>query len=262
MTAALRAGSEAELDHVVRDNPGLGVSSFRMARPEPAREFSGNWITCFWFQQDDSLVCNGVDCFQSATVRSEHVDEMAIGSSCECTNGCVVAPWTGFARPGGGGGAGEGEDPGEGRGGGGNPPDHQAPDGGPAGFLEGCEFLEPQGELAALDLTMIELIEWAAQQLPPWARDLLLDALADNRIEYWTNDIYRTTSSGLPAQMLADVHFTIAADPGGRLHLHLSAFSNLRHILCHEMAHWYFGIAGHPSALYSHAAACESYQPT
>ncbi len=178
VTAALRAGFEAELDNVVRDNPGLGLSSFRMARPEPVREFSGSWITCFWFEQDDSLVCNGVECLPAAQVRMDDVNEMAIGSYYECTNGCAVAPSVGFACPGGGGGGvGEGGGPGEGGGGGGGngggePSDHQLPDGGPAGFLEGCEVWEPQCDLAPLDSTMIELIEWAAQQLPPWARSL------------------------------------------------------------------------------------------
>lgn len=120
---AMQSGLELAIEDVVLGNDGPVELAFRGNRPtEPVSDFSSNWIICWWYSGDDSLVCNGVNCVaSSAEVRAETVDEVAIGSYYECANGCAVAPYEGLFACSGGGGGGmeEGGSPEEAGGGGG-----------------------------------------------------------------------------------------------------------------------------------------------
>ncbi|MCL4864592.1 MAG: hypothetical protein KJZ47_01780, partial [Gemmatimonadales bacterium] len=50
-TEALRAGLELDVDlELSRADPG--ASSLRTWLPDAPADFSGNWITCWWFMQD------------------------------------------------------------------------------------------------------------------------------------------------------------------------------------------------------------------
>lgn len=224
----------------------------------PQAEFTGNLIWCSYYELGDQLICAGVPCTNEAALRWSDVDRIAADIWYECANGCYVDRGIGFWCPWGGSGSiVEGEDPGENGGSGADT--GNGPDGPYAGFLDGCEAANPACNLGSLDSTMVDLIRAAAAGLPPWAGSLILGALDDaagSRIQYWSNDIYKDGH-----KVLADVHFGFEADPGARLHLHLDAFSILREILCHEAAHWYYGIRGHGSELTSHIQSCMTYEP-
>lgn len=157
---ALQGGFEAAIEGIVNANQGSSEFAFRSERPEtPEAGFSSDWIICWWYSSDDSLVCNGVSCVaSSAELRVGAVDEVAIGSFYECANGCGVAPHDGtFACSGGGGGwVEEGDSPEEagGGGGGGEQSTEYCPTSNP-------ECLQPlryqDGEKITLGLQMVDM---------------------------------------------------------------------------------------------------------
>lgn len=120
--AALQAGFEAAVEQIIRAHQAANELAFRGGRPaEPVANFSSDWIICWWYTGDDSLVCNGVSCVPAAAeIRGGVIQEMSLASVYECANGCAVAPAEGmfYCSGGGGGWVQEGDSPDEAGGGG------------------------------------------------------------------------------------------------------------------------------------------------
>lgn len=260
---ALQGGFEAAIEGVVNANQGSAELAFRGERPvEPGGEFASDWIVCWWYSSDDSLVCNGVSCMaSSAELRVGGVDEVAIGSFYECANGCGVAPHDGtFACSGGGGGVETGGDPGEGGGGGGGGGEWSPSLLGAEGSILEMAVCDTQAacNLAPPDQAQIDSLLSVVAQLPTWARELLQSIILDSvprififptdtvvqlRFQIWTNQIPHPddASKWIPA----DVHHDLSpgVDPHARFHFYMGVGwlnAKLRETLCHEAVHVYF----------------------
>jgi len=260
-TEALRAGLELDVDlELSRADPG--ASSLRTWLPDAPADFSGNWITCWWFMQDDSLSCNGVPCFAAATLRLPDLDGLANATAYECANGCVVAPAVGFAcpeEPGGGVGWDGDGDPSTGGGQGGGEP------GGPfevEHFLEGasvCDSILANPQPCNLRIARqdeVDAVLMMLDLLPSWAKAPLLAIVQGNRFSVWSNELVDRSGRTI----LADMHYKPWISPTDRLHIWnpsetglQGGFINLRLTLCHEAVHRVYPLFTHGSGIFETA---------
>jgi len=257
-TAALRLGLDRELERALSRLAESAGERQLLGLPERARDFTGDWIWCVWFQQDDSLVCQGVDCWAAALLKVETLNEMALGSLYECGNGCFVAPGVGFAcpdTPGGGVDVGEGDPPA----GGGTSGVPEWIDGVDSWSDGNSQCTPSQNDTLCIlvDLRPLEdsVVRNALLLLPIWARTPLLEILDGGRFKVWRNEVPHPTR---PGPLLADLHYHPELSPMAQLHLYnpsetgfLGAFERLHEILCHEAVHRVFFQYSHDSIGFS-----------
>jgi len=263
----LSMGFPTELDQAIgRNRPGPEQAIHAWTGIEPM--WDGSVIWCANGTEMDIWICEGVPCTNGATLRAAAIDQIAANAVYECANGCLLSgsaniyecpggvgdidwDWGGGGDPPVGGGGG-------GPGGGGPSVAHDDHDDSELSYCDTTCNLED-----AHDLQIDSLIP-QINQLPAWARDLLLEIIADTvkvpvvrgndtlylrRFQVWTNTIPDPSDS--TAFIAADVHRNYeltGLDPRSRFHWYMGdLWKNvlIHRTLCHEAAH-VFGLRHGP----------------
>lgn len=257
----LRIDFRQELEVALASRDREGEPMLRGWGDSEAKAWYGETVWCFNITNSSGQIvaieCDGYECPPSPMLRMADDGQQVYDYVFNCPNGCDVNTST-MQYDCGGGAYGSAE---QGAGGGTSGGDgsvwhysHVQEDGAPTI----CDLRPLNCTLDSLSTSQRAALQAVLAQLPAWARvvieKIVNDSTAPDRVQVWADSIY-DVGPGCPSPGClreADVHGAISPandppngvfNPSSLLHLHVSAFNNLRNVVCHEAVHLYWKIS-------------------